>query len=236
MQDSNSLIQQVAQEIAASATTSATAAGPANTSPESQRDYRNPRDNQRQVSSDHIDALNEVFALFRINYHNQYYKAYSDTQVLNQIKKLWLESLSAFAPETIRRGAKKVIEESEYLPTLNRMLRACQGDPEKFGLLDAHRAYVEACRAPSPKAAYAWSHPAIYHAGVASDWFFIANNNERTAFPIFERHYLKLCERVMNGESLPAPQIHALPEKIETPLTKEENLARMDALRKQLDL
>jgi hypothetical protein len=229
MQDSQSLIQQVAQEIAASATTSATAAGPANRT-------ENPRNNQREVTGDHIDALNEVFALFRINYHNQYYKAYSDTQVLNQIKKLWLESLACFAPETIRRGAKKVIEESEYLPTLNRMLRACQGDPEKFGLLDAHRAYVEACRAPSPKAAYAWSHPAIYHAGVASDWFFIANNNEKTAFPIFERHYLKFCERVMNGEQLPAPQIHALPETIETPLSKEENLARMEALRKQLDL
>ena len=229
MQDSQPLIQQLAQEIAASAKTSATAAGPA-------KYNENPRDKQRQVSSDHIDALNEVFALFRINYHNQYYKAYSDTQVLNQIKKLWLESLASFAPETIRRGAKKVIEESEYLPTLNRMLRACQGDPEKFGLLDAHRAYVEACRAPSPKAAYGWSHPAIYHAGVASDWFFIANNAEKTAFPIFERHYLKLCERVMNGEQLPAPQTHALPETIETPLSKEENLARIEALRQQLDL
>lgn len=177
-----------------------------------------------------------MFALFRINYHNQYYKAYSDTQVLNQIKKLWLESLSQFKPDTILRGARKVIEESEYLPTLNRMIRACQGEPEKFGLIDAHRAYVEACRAPSPKAAYAWSHPAIYHAGCASDWFFLANNSEKNAFPIFERHYLKICERVMNGEELPAPNTPTLPEHIEKPLSKEENAKRMEDLRKQLNL
>jgi len=228
MQDSKTLIQQVAHEIAASSTTSPIAAG--------HSEQASSQSHKREASSDHIDALNEVFALFRINYHNQYYKAYSDTQVLNQIKKLWLESLSQFAPETILRGARKVIEESEYLPTLHRMIRACQGDPEKFGLLDAHRAYVEACRAPSPKATYAWSHPAIYHAGCASDWFFLANNNEKTAFPIFERYYLKLCERVMNGEELPAPNILAIPKNIEQPLTKEENLKRMEDLRKQLNL
>lgn len=228
MQDSNPLIQQIAQEIAASSKTSPTAAGHSDKS-YSQRE-------KREISNDHIDALNEVFALFRINYHNQYYKAYSDTQVLNQIKKLWLESLSQFAPETILRGARKVIEESEYLPTLHRMMRACQGDPEKFGLIDAHRAYVEACRAPSPKAAYHWSHAAIYHAGCAADWFFLANNTEKNAFPIFERHYLKICERVMNGEELPAPNTPALPQHIETPLSREENLKRMEDLRRQLEL
>jgi hypothetical protein len=229
MQDSNQLIQQVAQGIEALSKTSPTAAGP-NSGNADQHERRTP------PTSAHIDALNEIFALFRINYHNQYYKAYSDTQVLNQIKKLWLESLSQFAPETILRGARKVIEESEFLPTLNRMMRACQGDPEKFGLLDAHKAYVEACRAPSPKAAYHWSHPAIYHAGCAADWFFLATNSEKVAFPIFERHYLKLCERVMNGEQLPAPNVPSLPQTIETPLSKEENQKRMEALRKQLDL
>jgi hypothetical protein len=187
-------------------------------------------------SAEHIDAITQVFALFRINYHNQFYSAFKDIETSNQAQRLWLDSLSPFSPETILRGAKKVIEESDYLPTLNRMMRACQGDPEKFGLIDTHRAYVEACRAPSPKAAYAWSHAAIYHAGCASDWFFLANNTEKTAFPIFERHYLKFCERVMNGEALPSPQVFALPETIESPLSKEENLKRMEDLRKQLDL
>lgn len=191
---------------------------------------------QAAPSADLIDAINQVFALFRINYHNQYYSAFAQVDLLNQAKRLWLNSLANFAPETILRGAKKVIEESEYLPTLNRMIRACQGDPEQFGLLDAHRAYVEACRAPSPKAAYTWSHPAVYHAGCAADWYFLSSSPERDAFPVFERHYKKLCERVMNGEALAAPNVPALPKTIETPLTREENLARMEALRKSLDI
>lgn len=183
-----------------------------------------------------MDALNEVFALFRINYHNQYYKAYSDSEVLGQIKKLWLDSLKRFSPETIRRGARKVIETSEYLPTLNRMMKACQGDPREFGLKDAHAAYVEACQAPSPKAAFPWSHPAVYYAGKASDWFFLASSAEKTAYPVFAAHYNRLCEKVMNGDSLPAPDAPALPESIDTPLPKEENQRRMAALKKTLDM
>lgn len=189
-----------------------------------------------RASTEHIDALNEVFALFRINYHNQYYKAYSDASVLGQIKKLWLDSLLRFSPATIRRGAREVIETSEYLPTLNKMITACQGDPKKHGLKDPHAAYVEACQAPSPKAAFKWSHPAVYYAGKASDWFFLASSSERTAFPVFEQHYRRLCERVMDGETLPAPDTPALPETLETPLTKEENQRRLNELRKTLDL
>lgn len=184
----------------------------------------------------HIDALNEIFALFRINYHNQYYKAYSDTQVLNSIKKLWLDALIEFSPDTILRGAKKVIAESEFLPTLNRMIRACQPSPEEIGLPDAHTAYVEACRAPNPKAAYHWSHPAVYHAGVACDWYFLQSSSERIAFPIYEKHYLKLCERVMRGETLNAPNAPVLTQTIETPLSTEENIKRMEELRKNLEI
>ena len=40
----------------------------------------------------------------------------------------------------------------------------------------------------------------------------------------------------MNGEELPAPNTPALPQHIETPLSREENLKRMEDLRKQLEL
>lgn len=225
MQDFNSLSKTVVQEIEASSKTSPTAAGQTDNS--SQR---------IPPSSSHIDAINQVFSLFRINYHNQYYKAYGDESLLIQAKKLWLESLSQFAPEAILRGAKKVLQECDFLPTLNRMINACQGNLQEHGLPDAHRAYIEACQAPSPKAAYAWSHAAVYHAGVASDWYFLASSSEKNAFPIFERHYNRLCARVINGEQLAAPNAPALPQTIERPLSHEENAKRMEALRKQFDI
>ena len=101
---------------------------------------------------------------------------------------------------------------------------------------DAHTAYLEACNAPSPKASFAWSHAAVYYAGRDSDWFFLANNSERVAFPVFKTRYELLCQRVVSGETLPAPEVLALPEETTTPLSKQENQARLARLREQLDL
>lgn len=188
-----------------------------------------PTDNQ-------IDAINQVFALFRVNYHNQYYKAFNSTETLVTAKRLWIESLGAFSPEQMLRGAKRAMETSEFLPTIKKMIDCCQGDMNSHGLPSAHNAYIEACRAPSPKAAYKWSHPAIYHAGKMSDWHFIGNNTERTAFPIFERNYKLLCDRIINGEKLAPPEIKALPQTIEKPLSAKENHQRMAELRKDFGL
>ncbi|NHN39640.1 hypothetical protein G8764_20255 [Pseudomaricurvus alcaniphilus] len=228
MKDSKQLLNRAEREIARSQKTSMTAAGPA----EADSDKRS----KGPMAADYIDAINQVFALFRINYHNQYHAAFGDTQLLTQAKKLWAETLLDFSPEIILRGAKKAIEQSDYLPTLHKMIGYCQGSPELHGLPDIHSAYLEACRAPSPKAEYRWSHPAVYHAGKLSDWFFLANNAERDTFPVFKGHYLDLCGRVLRGEELPPPDVKKLEQAPQTPLSKEENLKRLAELRQQLQL
>lgn len=223
MQDSQHLIKNLEQKIMTSQNKSSIEVG--------QTDQ-----NRSSPTEEQIDAINQVFVLFRLNYHNQYYSGYSNTELLNAAKRLWLSALQDFSAETILHAAKKVIKESEYLPTLHRMIRACQPSPEDIGLPDAHSAYVEACRAPNPKAAYHWSHPAVYHAGVACDWYFLQSSSEKIAFPIYEKHYLKLCERVMRGETLNAPNAPVLTQTIETPLSAEENVKRMEELRKTLEI
>ena len=67
MPDSRDLIQQVAQEIEASRTTSQTPPGPT-------------RGGNRGDADSRIEAINQVFALFRLNYHNQYYAAFPDAR------------------------------------------------------------------------------------------------------------------------------------------------------------
>jgi hypothetical protein len=116
------------------------------------------------------------------------------------------------------------------------MIELCQGSFAQHGMPDAHSAYVEACHASSPKAEYRWSHPAVYHAGKASDWFLLANSSEHVAFPIFKEHYLSICQRVLSGEKLPRIQVKKLPETIQSPLSKEENQERLAQLRKQMDI
>ena len=223
MADTKKQIQRVAQEIEASSKTSPTHRGQSETS-------------RRLATEAHVDALNQVFALFRLNYHNQYYAAFPNAQQLNQIKKLWLESLSDYSVEHILKGAKHAIEHSEYLPTLNRMLECCQQGLADLGLPPAHAAYIEACSAPSPKSAQTWSHAAVYLAGRDSDWFFLANNTERVSWPVFKGHYELYCARVLRGESLTVPEPEAIEQTPSEPMASEEQLARLRELREQTGL
>ena len=219
MADSRELIKQVAQGIQASRTTSPT--------PPGQTEQRN------NATEAHVEAINQVFALFRLNYHNQYYAAFPDAEQLKQIKKLWLESLSDYPVEQILKGAKHAIEHSEYLPTLNRMHECCQQGLADIGLPAAHDAYLEACKAPSPRSAQPWSHPAVYLAGRDSDWFFLANNSERVSWPVFREHYQQYCARVLRGESLEVPAPEALERQPSEPLSAEDQLSELEELRKK---
>ncbi|MEQ9465257.1 MAG: replication protein P [Haliea sp.] len=216
------LIERVARGIAASPTTSATPHG--------------RTEGRRQASEAHVEAINQVFALFRLNYHNQYYAAYPDAEQLKQIKKLWLDSLADYPVEQILRGARHAIENSEYLPTLHRMLECCREGIAGLGLPAPYDAYLEACGARSPRSAQTWSHPAVYLAGRDSDWFFLANNPERLTWPVFRQHYQDYCTRVLRGETLAIPEEPALEQHSPAPLGTEEQLAELKKLRETANL
>lgn len=188
-----------------------------------------------KTQEDYVNAINQVFAIFRRNYHNQYYKALPDENELSIAKRIWLEPLRRFAPETILKAAKSVIESSEFMPTLRTMIRHCE-EQSNFGLPDAHNAYIEACRAPSPKATYSWSHLAVYYAGKQCDWYFLQSNSEEVAYPVFKKEYQGICQRILQGEKLDPPKLAELPEKLETVLDKKTNLKNLQSLKDQLDL
>lgn len=176
-----------------------------------------------------------MFALFRLNYHNQFYAAYPDAEQLNQVKKLWLEALAGYPVSQILRGAKHALETSEYLPTLNKMIDCCHSAMGEYGLPDARSAYLEACRAGSPKSAQPWSHPAVYLAGRDSDWFFLANNTENITWPVFRARYQDWCNRAMAGEALDIPAPEALPEPHSELSSKDQALRELEKLRNVLD-
>ena len=184
-----------------------------------------------QPENDLVDAINQVFGLFRINFHNQYYKAFPDADTLNPVKKLWLEGLRTFTPQIISNAAKVIIESSEYLPTLRKMIQVCE-NIDGTGAPNVHSAYLEACRAPNPKARFNWSHPAIYHAGKASDWYFLATASENTAFPVFKNHYNRLVDEIRSGAHLSIPNYSEtdLAEQ-EQKLDKSEAKKKMGAIR-----
>ncbi len=191
--------------------------------------------NQQKASQTQLDAINQVFALFKLNFHNQFYKAFSKTEELNAVKRLWLDALKHFSAETMLRAAKSIIENNEFLPTLRTMIRFCEEHSHE-PLPDPHAAYTEACRAPSPKAEQQWSHLAVYYAGKATDWYFLQSNTEQTAFPVFKQEYEKICTRIRNGLQLKPPQVKALPQESSTPLDKTSNQEKLSALKNSLNL
>ncbi|HEY7773803.1 MAG TPA: replication protein P [Marinagarivorans sp.] len=191
---------------------------------------------QKPRREQQIDAINQVFALFRLNYHAQFFKAFATEAELTQIKKLWLSELSRFAPGVMLRAAKSILESSDFLPTLHTMIRHCEAHSDSASLPDAHSAYLEACRAPSPKSRYRWSHPAVYHAGKACDWYFLQTSAEHTAYPIFKKKYQDVCDRVRAGEELKLEPEAAVEHKPKAQPNKEEGLKKLEALRAALDL
>jgi hypothetical protein len=215
-------VQQAAREIEASRTTSQTPHG--------------QTDRSDSDAAAHVEAINQVFALFRLNYHNQYYAAFPDAEQVKQIKKLWLDSLADYPVEHILKGAKHAIEHSEYLPTLNRMHECCRETLIEFGLPAAKDAYREACMAGDPKSAQPWSHPAVYLAGRDSNWYFLANNVEKLTWPVFRDHYERYCTRALRGEQLSVPAPAALHKDEPAPLSPQEQQQRLKKLREEIGL
>ncbi|MFV0476299.1 MAG: replication protein P [Parahaliea sp.] len=230
---SRDLIQRTVRAIEASQTTSATPPGQAEGAPHQPKSAEHP---QPAASAEHVETINQVFALFRLNYHNQYYAAFSEAEQLKQIKKLWLDSLAHYPAAQILRGARYAIDHCEFLPTLKRMHECCQQSLQALGLPLAHDAYLEACNRASPKANQRWSHPAVYLAGHDSGWHFLANNSEARTWPVFERHYQNYCQRVVRGEHLYLPKETVLEQQPARPLPKEEQLVRLKKLREETGL
>lgn len=192
--------------------------------------------NNVQLSADTIEAINGVFEILSTNYGNQFNSAFSNMERTNLAKRLWAKHLNCYPKNLLMAVADDIIANENFLPSLAKFKEYCDKAFELYGLPDAHRAYMEACRAPQPKANYQWSHIAVYYAGLATDWFFMSSEPEDKVFPVFKRNYEMLCERVIKGETLEAPMMKALPEEITQPLSGKENLKHLTALRKQLDL
>lgn len=186
-----------------------------------------------QREADLIDAINQVFALFRVNYHNQYYKAFPDTETLNITKKLWLQSLKNSPPSAILQAGEHLVRSQDYLPTLSQMLRTVRNQGGE-ALPEVHRAFVEACEAPSPKKNHAWSHPLVYHAGLLTGWNRLSTQPESFSFPLFRKHFEQLEQSYLAGNplSLPEsspPQTEAAPEQAVDAAEARQHLAALRA-------
>ncbi|MEO0435965.1 MAG: replication protein P [Pseudomonadota bacterium] len=205
------MVQRVKQEIEASNKTSPTAPGPTNSADASER-----------TNTELIDAINQVFALFRINYHNQFYAAFSEAEQLNQIKKLWLESLGEFPPAQILQGAKQAIENNEYLPTLKAMRSCCADALPALGFPAPENAYLEACNGAQERENSCWSHETVYWAARDTGWMLLASGTQSESHRSFTAHYLNRCKQHLSGDPLPDVPKNAENRVTAKPLNRDQ--------------
>jgi hypothetical protein len=153
-----------------------------------------------------------------------------------EIYKTWARNLSDIDPRLLANGLKNAKDFKGYfsLPAFRELCKDL--DISKHGLPAPQKAYEEACMAPSPKDRHKWSHPAVYHAGRLTGWHELHSMTAKEMMPRFSYNYEVLCKRVMAGENINLDVPQAIPQSIPRPLTKEENIARMEAMRKELGL
>ena len=183
----------------------------------------------------HIEAINHLFTELELAYHNQFHKAFPDHQSLSMAKQLWLRLLVDFKPQHIATAGRQAICDNTFLPTPHSIREYCDA-AVTAGIPDAKAAYIEACLSREPRQNSKWSHPIVYLAGKTTDWFFLSSQPEAQVFPVFERNYLLLLERVKRGEQLDLPVAKALTKKKQEPLEPEVQKEKLKALRDQLDL
>ena len=221
------IINPVTQQINPSANASRTPAGQttSNSNNSSSQEQQAPK-------ADMIAAITYLFGAFELAYHNQFRRAFGDMDSQNSAKKLWAMQLARFKPEQIKRATDQAIQTNKFMPSLPEIVQMCEHDLSEFGLPDDYSAYVEACRANSPKENFSWSHPAVYWAGRSTGWFLLQSEPEQKVLPIFKKNYEKLCRKIRDGETLELPVHNDVPKLTSIPLPKEDQIKHIERVRK----
>ena len=185
-----------------------------------------------KIPENPIDLINVVFTQLEITYHNQFHKAFADSDSLKLAKQLWLKKLSLFKNEIIFKSIDDIMSTSEYLPSLSTVLQKCKFlTLEANGIPSLEKCFKEAstfCDAPTE---HSWSHPIIYHAGLETGWFFLQNESEKTALKEFENKFDFLIEAWLSGKEFENPSTPKLEENISS-LDKTQQLSFIESLKK----
>ncbi|WP_163835018.1 replication protein P [Spartinivicinus ruber] len=155
------------------------------------------------MNLDLVYAINVVFSKLQAAFPLRYKSAFPSLDNENTAKRQWAKSLHRYTPERIVKATEKAIRQAKYFPDLMDIQKYCKLTPQECGLPSVEDAYRDACFAPDQLSAeVTWKHPAVYLAAKATGWQLLRSEERRVAFPVFQRNYEILCNRVLDGENL----------------------------------
>lgn len=159
-------------------------------------------DTRSSVDPEYADTMNAVFLLLEDAYPLKFKRAFATDEDETRAKRVWISALRKYSPRRIFVATKKALSTSNFFPDLGDIRKLCKLRYDEVGLKEPLQAYYEACYAPVQSRDHAWSHIAVYLAARETGWTMLRSEEQRIAFPVFERNYEILCNRVLDGEDL----------------------------------
>lgn len=174
-----------------------------------------------------ISLMDHLFARMNGIYPNKWRANYRDEQAIEDWKTAWAEAFSedGITPNDIALGIKNCRRMFDWPPSLPEFLRACRPglDPES-----AFHEAVHGLVARRKGERGIWTHPAIYHAAIATGQHDILNCTYST---LKTRWGKALTDELAKGQWDEIPQAAvALPEPKKTELTNKQAQAAMEKM------
>ncbi len=154
-----------------------------------------------------------LFARFMTIYGHKFKSVFQSEDEIRIAKREWALSLRGYTEQEMVLAIDRCKQQFVWMPTIAEFLELMRKELKDYGLPQALAAYQEACMHSDHPRDHSWSHPAVYFAGRATDWFRLRTEDKCDVMPDFEFNYRQMCQRVMDGEELAVPVAQALPDK-----------------------
>ena len=180
-----------------------------------------------------ISIVNELFKDLK-GICTAWQHTFTDFSIEQAAKKQWSQALfenNIVNQVQIDVGMKKARKLAKpWFPSSGQFIERCKPNIEDYGLPPADQALRMVIDGKKKQ------HPALYVAARATGTWNLKNLPHKSLFPMFERNYEIVCERVMNGEDLTGEIPLALPKKVFVPVsaTSEFKAAR-DKLKQYIE-
>jgi hypothetical protein len=151
-------------------------------------------------------------------------------------KREWLAAfmLNGINDDRQLRGGMRALQAKrrQFVPAVGEFVEWCFS-PEALGLPDFESAYKQAVRNTHPASAgrAKWSHPAIYHAAIASGFYSLQRLERDLGLKRFTEKYMDQCRKIGQGIALEPVPIAELPAPFK-PATPEVASNELAAIRK----
>lgn len=184
--------------------------------------------NQEQVQQEKEEMqqqtrvlVNMLFARFKAVYTHKFASAYANPDEVKLAKREWAIAIKGFKEPLLAYAVERSKETYAWPPTIAEFLQLISKAYGAYGLTDPRKAYLEACRCRINPLEFSWSHPAVYHAAATTGWYSLKSDEEIRTWPVFEKNYNEVVDRIVQGEVLVIPNVPLIENR------QEDHLAQL---------